>query len=272
MSTQGRRRGTSRRRKPQPDVPVLPAALDPLDVVGLRAQREHEGVELVDCDFSGEHLSGSSLETARVKGCRFADAELRRLRFEQVVFETCDFANTSWFDCDLDEVAFVGCRFAGFAPPAVRDLTAVMINTIGPDRRETLHEMLGHFGGCRFVGASITGGRLSAVLLRDCLAQMAKLSHLGRPHALLQGCDLRGALLMESDLSETRFADCDLGGLELFNAGLVGTDLRGNELDDLKGVACLRGATIDALQLLALAPALATHVGLVVQEADVQES
>jgi len=233
VSTQGRRRGTSRRRKPQPDVPVLPAALDPLDVVGLRAQREHEGVELVDCDFSGEHLSGSSLETARVKGCRFADAELRRLRFEQVVFETCDFANTSWFDCDLDEVAFVGCRF---------------------------------------VGASITGGRLSAVLLRDCLAQMAKLSHLGRPHALLQGCDLRGALLMESDLSETRFADCDLGGLELFNAGLVGTDLRGNELDDLKGVACLRGATIDALQLLALAPALATHVGLVVQEADVQES
>ena len=46
-----------------------------------------------------------------------------------------------------------GIDFAGFAPPAVRDLTAVMINTIGPDRRATLREMLGHFSGCRFVGA-----------------------------------------------------------------------------------------------------------------------
>ncbi len=229
MSTQGQRRGSARRPKPQPGVPALPAGLTPLDIGGLRAQREHDGVELVDCDFSGAHLSESSLETARFKGCRFAGAELRRLHCVQVVFETCDFANTRWFDCDFGDVAFLDCRF---------------------------------------IGASITGGRLSAVLLSDCLAQMAKLSHLGRPHMLLQGCDLRGALLMESDLSETRLADCDLGGLELFNVDLAGTDLRGNELDDLKGVACLRGATIDALQLLTLAPVLAAHVGLVVQEAD----
>ena len=53
-----------------------------------------------------------------------------------------------------------GIDFAGFAPPAVRDLTAVMINTIGPDRRATLGEMLAHFGGCRFVGAD--GAELSA--------------------------------------------------------------------------------------------------------------
>ena len=99
---------------------------------------------------------------------------------------------------------------------------------------------------------------------------MAKLSHLGRPHALLTRCDLRAALLMESDLGEVRFADCDLRGLELFNSSLAGTDLRGNELDDLKGVACLRGATIDTPQLLALAPALAADVGLVVERADVE--
>ena len=99
---------------------------------------------------------------------------------------------------------------------------------------------------------------------------MAKLSHLGRPHVFLQRCDLRGALLVESDLSEARFADCDLGSLELFNADLAGTDLRGNEPDNLKGVAYLRGATIDALQLFAVAPALAAHLGRVVEEADVE--
>ena len=63
-----------------------------------------------------------------------------------------------------------------------------------------------------------------------------------------------------------RFADCDLTGLELFNVDLTGSDLRDNELDGLKGVACLRGATIDPLQLLTLGPALAAHVGLVIEE------
>ena len=122
------------------------------------------------------------------------------------------------------------------------------------------------FLDCRFVGASLTGGALSAVLLRDCLAQLAKLSHLGRPHALLERCDLSGALLMESELCDVRFADCDLTGLELFNVDLTGSDLRDNELGGLKGVGCLRGATIDPLQLLTLGPALAAHVGLVVEE------
>ncbi len=213
-------------------MPALPPALDPLDAAGLRAQPEHSDVELVDLDLCAERLTALSLEAARVKGCRFAGAELRRLHCAQVVFETCDFANTRWFDCDFNEVAFLDCRFTG---------------------------------------ASLTGGRLSAVLLRDCAAQMAKLSHLGRPHALLTGCDLRGALLMESDLGQLRFAACDLTGVQLFNVDLKGCDLRDNELADLKGAGCLRGATIDALQLLSLCPALAAHVGLVVEEAAIEE-
>jgi uncharacterized protein YjbI with pentapeptide repeats len=209
-------------------VPALPAGLSRLDAAGLRAESELCDVELLDLDLRDEQLTALSLETARVKGCRFEGAELRRLHCRQVVFETCDFANTRWFDCELSDVAFLDCRF---------------------------------------VGVSITGGGLSAVLMRDCLAQLAKLSHLGRPHALLEGCDLRGALLMESDLSELRFAGCDLEGLELAGVTLAGSDLRTNELAGLKGVACLRGATVDALQLLALAPALAAHVGLVVEQA-----
>jgi len=60
-----------------------------------------------------------------------------------------------------------GIDFAGFAPPAVRDLTAVMLNAIGPDRRETLPAMLAHFAGCRFVdaaGAALDAGDVLARL------------------------------------------------------------------------------------------------------------
>lgn len=229
MSASGqRRRNSSRRRQPPPDMPTLPPGLAPLTAEGLRAQREHSHVELVELDLLGEHLTQLWLETARVKGCRLEGAELRRLRCEQVVFDTCDFANSRWLDCAFSEVAFLDCRFTG---------------------------------------ASISGGRLSEVVMRACQLRLAKLSHLGRLHALLEHCDLRGALLMESDLCEVRFVDSDLGDLELFNMDLTGSDLRDNELGGLKGVGCLRGATIDALQLLALAPALAAHVGLVVEEA-----
>ena len=214
-------------------MPALPPGLTPLGADGLRAEGELYEVELVGLDLPAEPLTQTSLDTARLKGCRFEGAELRRLHCRQVVFETCDFANTRWFDCDLDDVAFLDCRF---------------------------------------VGASITGGRLSSVLLRDCLVQLARLSHLGRPHASLERCDLGGALIMESDLREMRFVECTLEGLELVGVDLAGIDLRGNELGGLKGVAGLRGATVDALQLLTLGPALAAHVGLVVAEADVENA
>lgn len=228
MSASSRRRGRSRRRQPQPEVPRLPPGLSALDAEGLRAQSEHVDVKLVELDLSAAHFTQLSLETVRVKGCRLEGAELRRLRCRRVVFDTCDFANSTWLDCEFSEVAFLDCRFTG---------------------------------------ATIAGGRLSEVVLRECQMRLAKLSHLGRPHALLEHCDLRGVLLMESDLCEVRFAECDLGGAELFNVDLTGSDLRDNELVGLRGVGCLRGSTIDALQLLSLGPALAAHVGLVVEEA-----
>jgi ferredoxin len=46
-----------------------------------------------------------------------------------------------------------GIDFAGFAPFAVREKTCVIVNTIGPDRAESIRAMLGHFAGCRFYDA-----------------------------------------------------------------------------------------------------------------------
>jgi glutamate synthase domain-containing protein 2 len=47
-----------------------------------------------------------------------------------------------------------GIDFAGFAPEAVRAKTCLILNTIGPDRGESLRAMLGHLGGCRFFDAA----------------------------------------------------------------------------------------------------------------------
>ncbi|MEI6452731.1 MAG: glutamate synthase-related protein, partial [Actinomycetes bacterium] len=63
-----------------------------------------------------------------------------------------------------------GIDFAGFAPAAVRGRTCLVFNTIGPDRRQTMEEILGHLGGCRFYGAG--GAELPAA---DVLAGLAEL-------------------------------------------------------------------------------------------------
>lgn len=47
-----------------------------------------------------------------------------------------------------------GIDFAGFAPEPVREKTCLVINTIGPDRAETMREMLDHLAGCRVLDAS----------------------------------------------------------------------------------------------------------------------
>ena len=43
-----------------------------------------------------------------------------------------------------------GIDFAGFAPAPLRAHTCLIFNTIGPDRVDTMREMLGHLAGCEF--------------------------------------------------------------------------------------------------------------------------
>ena len=60
-----------------------------------------------------------------------------------------------------------GIDFAGFAPAPLRDKTCIIFNTIGPDREDTLREMLMHLGGCTFFDAA--GASLSPVEVQDRL-------------------------------------------------------------------------------------------------------
>lgn len=56
-----------------------------------------------------------------------------------------------------------GIDFAGFAPAPVREKTCVILNTIGPDRADSIRQMLGHFAGCRFFDAA--GAELERALV-----------------------------------------------------------------------------------------------------------
>jgi hypothetical protein len=59
-----------------------------------------------------------------------------------------------------------GIDFAGFAPTAVREKTCLILNTIGPDRADSLLAMLGHLAGCRFFDAAGVEHSLDSVRRR----------------------------------------------------------------------------------------------------------
>jgi len=59
-----------------------------------------------------------------------------------------------------------GIDFAGFAPAPVRERTCVILNTIGPDRADSVQQMLRHFEGCRFFDAAGAELPLDAVIRR----------------------------------------------------------------------------------------------------------
>ena len=58
------------------------------------------------------------------------------------------------------------------------------------------------------------------------------------------------------------FVNCRAGSLALAHARLKDMDLRGLEVGSFSNLEGLSGATLDAQQVTALAPALAAHLGI----------
>jgi uncharacterized protein YjbI with pentapeptide repeats len=78
-------------------------------------------------------------------------------------------------------------------------------------------------------------------------------------------------LLRDVDFGSARlrrvsFPGCTLAGADFTKVTCVDVDLRGAELGITAGYESLRGATIDSVQLIALAPRLAHHLGITVAD------
>lgn len=216
-----------RRRRDIP-APRLPTELHELTLAG----RALEEQRFEDARVSAADLSSTTVRGAEFSGCLFrrvslGSSTLERLSFENCSFDRCDLANTRLRACRLDRVAF---------------------------------------SACRLVGATFLDSRLNDVLFDDCRLALAGLRFLERPVARFEGCDLTGADFYGSDLREVSFSDSILRDAELATARLTGVDLRGNEIEAIRGLESLRGAVIDGVQLLSLAGRLAQAIGITVEE------
>jgi uncharacterized protein YjbI with pentapeptide repeats len=79
-----------------------------------------------------------------------------------------------------------------------------------------------------------------------------------------EDCVLRDVDFGSATLLRVSFAGCTLTGADFTKVSCTEVDLRGASLGITAGFDALRGATIDSVQLVALAPYLARHLGIVV--------
>jgi uncharacterized protein YjbI with pentapeptide repeats len=206
--------------------PIVPAALDPLELDGLE---DHDG-------WSEQAITGSAIgadaehvEIARstIDRVRFTAAHLRRAELVDVIVTDCDFAGVVFEELVLQRVAFVGCRFDG---------------------------------------ADLGGATLTDVGFTDCQLEEVGLRMVRAERLVVQGGSAAGIDGYQAWLNGSRWHDVDLTGADLSGAHLERARLHGATLRDVRGARVLTGAVIDHEQVVPVGLSLLADLGVTIDE------
>jgi uncharacterized protein YjbI with pentapeptide repeats len=180
-----------------------------------------------------------AIDDLDAEGCRFVDCRFRSLT---VIGGRAD--RSAWRGGSFD-----GVRFTGVSMPRSTWLDLRIERSA--------------FSGCQAYGA-----HWRRVRFEDCLLDSLNLRDATLRQVELIDCSVKHLDAGSARLADVTMRDCVIEQLDLTAATLSRVDLRGSRLDLVRGFDRLRGVTIDHSQLLELAPALATHLGLNVQAVD----
>jgi uncharacterized protein YjbI with pentapeptide repeats len=197
-------------------------------------------------------------------------------------------------DGDYDRVLFSGCTFADADAGGARFTECAFTGGTGFDggrlRRARLSDVW--FGETRLVAVDIAESSLTDVWFSGCVfAGVQAFSCVGR-RVLLRGCKLDSVNFRDCKLTDVVFEDCVLRDVDFGSAKLVrvrfpgchfvnvdfskatcsSVDLRGARLgsESVPGIKAgydsLSGVRIDSVQLMTIAPLLAHHLGIRVED------
>ncbi|UZN02635.1 pentapeptide repeat-containing protein [Cellulomonas sp. S1-8] len=160
-------------------------------------------------------------------------------------------------DCDLEGVVLDGARVLDTSWTAVR--AGALRAPSSTWRDATMTDVrIGAFTAfsSTWTRVTVVGGKIDYLDLRESTVEELRLENV---------------TLGDLDLSHARVrrlvvVDCDVRRLDTTDTRLADCDLRGARLSVVEGVGGLGGAKVTPDQLLDLAPLLARHVGLVVDD------
>ncbi|MGD9720997.1 MAG: pentapeptide repeat-containing protein [Pirellulales bacterium] len=218
----------------------------------MSASDDNNALKIVPPDLAGEASFASfcagPLEPGRCYGriavgqLDLAGSRAADLRFEEATFTGTMARGAVWQALRLIDVRLRGCDFSN------ADL-----------RQASVHR--GTFESCNLTGINLAQAQLHHVRFERSKLVLAQFAQAKFVAAEFHNCQLEQADFADADLRGVVFAGCNLRRARLFGAKLEGADLRGSDLSELGATPFeLKGAIVDAGQLLQLAPLLGVVV------------
>jgi uncharacterized protein YjbI with pentapeptide repeats len=118
------------------------------------------------------------------------------------------------------------------------------------------------FEGCRLTGLGLGEAGLRDVTFSGCRLDLANLRFAKLERVAFEGCELDDVELLGAQLKDVTFTDCRFGEAELSRMECQRVHLRGCTLDRVKGLTSLKGTAMPWTDLVGLAGAMATALGI----------
>jgi uncharacterized protein YjbI with pentapeptide repeats len=211
--------------------------------------------DLADCAFAPALRPAGDSVSARLE--IDGDYELTR-------FDGDTFAETVASGARFTESAFVGAAFDGGR------LRKARLSDVWFEQTRLVTDVW--FTGCVFAGVQAFGSLLRRVTFRGCKLDSVNFRDCALTDVSFEDCMLRDADFGGARLTRARFGGSALTGIDFTRVTCKDVDLRGarlgsGEVAGIKaGYDSLRGARIDTVQLMTIAPLLAHHLGITVTD------
>jgi uncharacterized protein YjbI with pentapeptide repeats len=211
--------------------------------------------KLEDLPFAGDlrPLPGPLAEGGTYDGYHVADE----------AFHDVSAGGSRFFECAFSGVTFEG---GGLRRSRLSDVWLQEVRVVAADLAET-DWLDAWFGGCVLAGVQAFGSSMRRVAFRDCKLDSVNFRDATLTDVTFEDCVLRSADFGSARLTRVRFPGCRLEGADFNKVTCKDVDLRGAALGITGGYESLRGATIDNVQLVGIAPLLARHLGIIVADA-----
>ena len=187
-----------------------------------------------------------------VEDLRLAEADLSGAGLSAISLLSCRFSEVFADDTDLTAARLVDCR--------LERLSSTYLHS----PRSTWRTV--ELTGSRIGAWELYDADIESLLIEDCRLGFANLAGTGMSDVLIRGTRIDELDLSGIEAQRVRFEDCRVGTLRLRGGSLSDVDLRGLEMSVVDGVDSLAGTTISGEQLTELAPLMAAHLGLRVED------
>jgi uncharacterized protein YjbI with pentapeptide repeats len=201
----------------------------------------------------------SQLTTATLDDLLAGDLE--DVRLQNIDATNCHATSLEISGVALEKIVLTAAQFERINARDLKtlkcDLSSAVMNSGAINRAA--------FDGCRMTGCDFNKTQLHDVTFTGCKLDMANLRFADLRRVRFVDCTLNETDFLGATLHDVSFQSCLLEKTVFDQAKCKQVDLRSSQLLEVSGWHSLKGATIDDLQLVAVAPYLACELGIIVE-------